>query len=83
MDKDLLKIKISECFSRYDCIVEFDPNLINGWLRVKCSCTVFPEEIARLRELVHVSNIRASIDYSVTPHVPYINIFCCYKDAKL
>ena len=83
MNKDLLRTKINECFSRYDCHVEFDPNLLHGWLRIQCSCTVFPEEIARLSELVYVSNIRASIDYSVTPHVPYINIICCYKEAKL
>lgn len=83
MDKDLLKIKISECFTHYDCIVEFDPNHHYGWLNVKCSCCVFPDEIARLRELLYVSNICASIDFSVIPHVPYIEIYCCYKDAKL
>lgn len=78
MDKDLLQTKICECFSRYDCIVEFDPHHHYGWLNVKCSCTVFPDDIARLSELVYVSNICASIDYSATSHVPYINIICCY-----
>ena len=83
MDKDLLKIKIADCFHGRGCVIEFDPSDNYGWLNINCGCCIFPDDIKRLRDLLYVSNISASMDYSSPLSMPYIEIFCCYKDVKL
>ena len=83
MDKDLLKIKIAECFDGRGCTIEFDPSDHYGWLNINCGCCIFPDDIKRLSELLYISNISASIDYTEMFPVPFIQISCCYKDAKL
>lgn len=83
MDKDLLKIKIAECFDGRGCKIEFDPLDHYGWLTINCSCCIFPDDIKRLRELLYVSSICASIDYTEILPVPFIEISCCYKDVVL
>ena len=81
MTKDELKIAIAKCFRGRECSVEFDPHGHYGWLVLRCSCCVFPEEIDSLRKVLYVSNICASINYDSKPYLPYIEIDCSYQDS--
>lgn len=81
MTKDLLKIKIAECFNGRPCVVIFDPLEHYGWLSINCGSCVFPEDIDRLRKILYVSNITSEVDYDTFPPLPYVEVYCSYKDV--
>lgn len=80
MTKDLLKVKIAECFQGRGCKIDFDPQGHYGWLIINCGSCIFPDDIDRLRKFLYVSNISASVDYDHLPHLLYVEIYCSYED---
>lgn len=70
MKKELLRVKIEDCFNGRSCRIDFEDD---GWLTVFCGCWIFPDDIDRLRKVLYVSTIRASSGE--------ISIYCRNKDV--